>query len=352
MSVEDLDVFNSAPDMIFSINPQGEIEAINPAFERMLENKREDWIGKKFHSLVTLEDQTRTLSAISRIFAGENITLETCLLSSSQNKVFVELACTSISRQEKVTSALIFARNISEKRKLEATIKETMKELAHFASLASHDLKAPLRVISSFAQLLSGKYKGKIDEEADRWITFIVDGTKRMTSLIDALTKYTRVAWQVSSFAETSIADLVKGVLLGLKTAIQEAHAEVITGELPVIETDRTKVGIIFHNLIENAIKFRGEQPLRIQIASKQERDRWIFSVKDNGIGIEEKYLDKVFEVFSRIHKQEEYPGSGIGLATCKRIVQSLDGEIWVESSSSAGSTFFFSLPVLAKEAF
>ena len=226
-------------------------------------------------------------------------------------------------------------------------LERSNKELESFAYITSHDLQEPLRTIASYAQLIERRYKGRLDGDADEFIEFMVDGASRMKQMIQGLLDYSRVGTRGHEFTEFESGDALNYALSNLGSAISEVDAEIIHDELPVIFADKDQIVRVFQNLIGNAIKFRRDeiQP-KIHISSCKKDNEYIFSVSDNGIGLEEEYSDHIFEVFKRLHAIGEYPGTGIGLAIVKRIIDRHRGKIWVKSKLNKGSTFYFTIPV------
>ncbi len=218
-------------------------------------------------------------------------------------------------------------------------------ELQQFAYVASHDLQEPLRMITSYLDLLERRYKGQLDAKADRFIAFAVDGATRMQTLIDALLSYSRVGTQGEDFKLTDCTKIVQSVLTNLQVAIAQSHAVITHDPLPFVQADAAQLIQLFQNLLGNAIKFRRAEPPQIHIGVECPAGQWLFSVQDNGIGMESQYLDQVFVIFQRLHSRTEYPGTGIGLAVCKKIVERHGGTLWVESQPGQGSTFYFTLP-------
>lgn len=234
-------------------------------------------------------------------------------------------------------------------RELEETIKKleiSNKQLEQFAYIASHDLQEPLRMVGIFTQLLERKYKDNLDEDADEYIDFIVDGAKRMKYLIDDLLTFSRLnTYEEVEFENVNMEFAFDDVLSNLKVLIDENNAEITHDHLPTVKGDPSQLMQVLQNLVSNAIKFHGEDKPEIHVSSKDAGDEWIFSVKDNGIGINQKHQDKIFEIFKRLHNKEKYEGTGMGLSICKRIIEMHNGRIWLESEEGVGSTFYFTIP-------
>jgi PAS domain S-box-containing protein len=252
--------------------------------------------------------------------------------------------------------AIVF-NDITERKKAEEILKLKLEELSRsnaeleqFAYVSSHDLQEPLRMISSYLQLLQRRYQGKIDEKADKYIYFAVDGAARMQVLINDLLEFSRVTTKAKEPEPTDCEFLLNQVLLNLELFIKENKATMSHDSLPEVMADNTQLAQVFQNLIANGIKFHSEEAPKIHISAEKKANEWVFSVKDNGIGIDPQYSEKIFEVFKRLHRKEEYPGTGIGLAICKKIVERHRGYIWVESELGKGSTFYFTLPINPRE--
>jgi PAS domain S-box-containing protein len=227
-----------------------------------------------------------------------------------------------------------------------ASLRQTMAEMERFAYVASHDLQEPLRTVSSFSQLLARRYAGKLDSDADEFIAFIVDGAARMQNLINDLLALSRVDTRAKPFAAVDCGEVLRVVQENLAAALTESGAVLTHDPLPRVLADRTQLIQLFQNLFSNAIKFRRPQAApRIHVAVARQADVWQFSVRDNGIGIDPQFFDRIFIVFQRLHNRDEYPGTGIGLAICKKIVERHGGRLWVESEPGNGSTFHFIIP-------
>jgi light-regulated signal transduction histidine kinase (bacteriophytochrome) len=217
-------------------------------------------------------------------------------------------------------------------------------ELGQFAYIASHDLQEPLRMVASYTQLLSRRYKGKLDAEADEFIAFAVDGANRMQRLIQDLLAFSRVGTKGKDLHDTSSEEALSQALRNLRSAIEESHAIVTHDPMPAVLADETQLTQLFQNLVGNAIKYQNPGVPRIHIAARRSEGKWIFSVKDNGLGIDPQYFEKIFGMFQRLHKREEFAGTGIGLAICKKIIERHGSSITVESTLGQGSTFSFAL--------
>jgi len=223
-------------------------------------------------------------------------------------------------------------------------LKSSNIELQQFAYVASHDLQEPLRMVSSFLQLLEKKYKNSLDAAAQQYIHFAVDGAERMKKLILDLLAYSRVGSSKEEFCKTNMNQIACEVIDTFRLALQETKGEISVKNLPVINAVKTQMLQLLQNLVGNAIKYRDNRPPRIEISCDDQKEYWQFRVKDNGIGIEPQYYDKVFEIFQRLHTKGNYSGTGIGLAVCKKIVERHGGKIHVESNSDEGSVFTFTI--------
>jgi light-regulated signal transduction histidine kinase (bacteriophytochrome) len=224
-------------------------------------------------------------------------------------------------------------------------------ELEQFAYVASHDLQEPLRMVSNYTQLLARRYQGRLDEDADTFIGFAVEGAARMQQLINDLLEFSRVATKAKEAQPVEMDTALNFALANLTAALDEAGAKVIHGELPAVIGDDSQLSRVFQNLIGNAIKFRGPEAPVIEVTAEQDGDYWRFGVRDNGIGIAPQYSERIFVIFQRLHTRDEYAGTGIGLALCKRIVERHGGRIWVESAAGEGATFYFTLPAVERQA-
>ncbi|HEX8274216.1 MAG TPA: PAS domain S-box protein [Longimicrobiaceae bacterium] len=224
-------------------------------------------------------------------------------------------------------------------------LERSNRELEQFAYVASHDLQEPLRMVASYTQLLARRYRGRLDEDAEEFIGYAVDGVTRMQALINDLLAYSRVGTRGGSFEPVEVDAVLERVLASLGPAMEDAGATVTHDPLPTVPGDPVQLGQLLQNLVANAVKFRGEAPPRVHVSAERDGDGWTFSVADNGIGIDPEYADRIFVIFQRLHTRAEYPGTGIGLAICKKIVERHGGRIWFEPAPGGGTVFRFTLP-------
>ncbi len=237
------------------------------------------------------------------------------------------------------------ALDITERKRAEEELKRSNAELEQFAYVASHDLQEPLRAVAGMVQLLQQRYQGQLDERANLYIAHAVEGATRMQTLINDLLAFSRVDTRGRPFAPVNVAAALRPALANLAVAVRESRATITHDELPTVLADSGQLTQLFQNLIGNALKFRGDQPPAIHVGAERLADAWRFSVRDNGIGIEPQYAERIFVVFQRLHTRRAYPGTGIGLAICKKIVERHGGRIWVESEPGRGATFLFTIP-------
>jgi signal transduction histidine kinase len=226
-----------------------------------------------------------------------------------------------------------------------AELQRSNAELEQFAYVASHDLQEPLRKVASFCQLLQRRYAGRLDDRADLYIEYAVDGAKRMQQLINDLLAFSRVGRIAGDRAPVSAAAALDQACANLSEQIEQEGARIEPGPLPVVGAEETLLVAVFQNLLGNALKFRGEQPPQVTVAAARDGEFWQFSVTDNGIGVPPEYADRIFVIFQRLHDRQAYPGTGIGLALCRKIVESQGGRMWLDTGHSPGARFCFTLP-------
>lgn len=243
-------------------------------------------------------------------------------------------------------------RKLTEKELEQKTIElqRSNSDLEQFAYIASHDLKEPLRMISSYTKLLAKRYKGRLDSDADEFIRYAVEGANRMERLIEDLLAYSRVSTRSKPVQPVDSESCFQEVVDSLRMAIEDSGAIVTHDPLPMVMSDPTQLGQVFQNLIGNGIKFRGSEDPRIHVTATRNDDEWRFCVSDNGIGLDPEFTPRIFEIFQRLHGGEKYPGTGIGLAICKRTVERHGGRIWAESRGEKGSKFYFTLPFVTED--
>lgn len=240
--------------------------------------------------------------------------------------------------------------DVTENRLHEQELERTNLELQQMTYAASHDLQEPLRSITSYSQLVERKYRELLDDNGRSWLDTIVSSSMRMKDLIGDLRVYTQLDAPIHSFESTELEGVLSKALANLESAIRDCNAEVTHDRLPVVKGNASQLVQLFQNLVGNAIKYRSEQPPRVHVSAERNGENWILSVKDNGIGIDAKYHSTIFDVFRRLHHRHEQPGTGIGLAICRRVVNRHHGEIWVESAFGNGSTFRFTIPLSGEE--
>jgi PAS domain S-box-containing protein len=307
-----------------------------------------------FENSINEEDLPHVMNSIDQTLKSD-IPLETIFRTKSVNGVYKHVSAKAILKKDKAGSPVSLSgvcfdvtgmKKSTEQTiiKLNEELLRSNKDLQQFAYVASHDLQEPLRMVSSFTQMLAKRYNDKLDQEARDYIKFAVDGSKRMYELLNSLLAYSRIQTKGREFAEVDLNIVLEKVQKNLSLRIEDRQAKINIKKLPVISGDEAQMIQLFQNLLENGIKFNPNTP-SIIISSKAKFDNIIFSVKDNGIGIEPQYFEKIFQIFQRLHPREEYYGTGIGLAICKRIVERHGGTIWVESEIGKSTTFLFSIP-------
>jgi len=246
----------------------------------------------------------------------------------------------------------IYSMDITARKQMEERLRDALlelersnRDLEEFAYISSHDLQEPLRKIANFSEMLVTQYQGRLDEQAERYFGYIIDGAKRMQALINDLLSYSRVGRAELTLVPASLEDILKGTLSNLQALIQESGAEISHDPLPTLQVNPHQMGQLLQNLIINGIKFHDQRAPRIHLSARQEGQEWVIAVRDHGIGFDPQYVEGIFKVFKRLHSKEQYPGTGIGLAICKKIVERHGGRIWAESEPGRGATFYFTIP-------
>ncbi|MBU6401622.1 MAG: PAS domain S-box protein, partial [Verrucomicrobia bacterium] len=339
-------------DPLVTIGPDGKITDVNTATEAATGLDRVQLVGTDFSDYFTEPAHAR--AGYQQAFREGYVRDYPLELRHRGGRLTSVLYNASVYRDERDTITGVFAaaRDVTERKRAEERLKQTAAELARsnaelerFAYVASHDLQEPLRMVTSYLQLLARRYQGQLDANADEFIGFAVDGANRMKTLINDLLDYSRVGTRGKPFAPTDTEAVLARALANLSVAVCDSGATVTHDSLPTVKADDVQLTQLFQNLIGNAIKFRGAAPPVIHVSAVRVPGAWQFAVRDNGIGIDPQFNERIFIIFQRLHTSQEYSGTGIGLAICKKIVERHGGRLWVESAPGRGSTFFFTLP-------
>ncbi|MGE5430601.1 MAG: PAS domain S-box protein [Syntrophomonadaceae bacterium] len=348
------DIIDGAPSTIFVKDLEGRYLLINRRMEEILSISSEEIKGKTDFEIIP-KDLAEYFKAHDMIVFSEGKAVqfdEEIDLPDGKHQFLLTNKFPLFDEQGKIYGICGVSTDLTELKLTNAELKQTMEalkrsnsELEQFAYIASHDLQEPLRMVSNYAQLLLKFYSNILDQRAFDFLNFIVAGTQRMNSLIQDLLSYARVTSKVQPFSACDLNSIVKEVLHYLQVAISESNAEINYDNLPEISGDPLQMKQLVQNLLTNAIKFSGGNKPVISISAERKEKEWIFRVKDNGIGIKPEQFENIFLLLHRLHSKEEYPGTGIGLALCKKIVERHGGRIWVESEEGKGSTFCFTLP-------
>jgi PAS domain S-box-containing protein len=354
-------IVESSDDAIVSKSLDGIVTSWNAAAERIFGYRAEEMIGQPILRLLPEERHDEERLILERLRRGERVDHFETVRRTKEGRLLDVSVTISPLRDERGTiiGASKIARDITERKRNEEALRRSEQDLAEraaelerlntelqqFGYIVSHDLQEPLRTITNFVQLLTKRLQGTVDAQAAELIGFIVDGAQRMQALITDLLAYTRVGGSALSFNAVDSEALLARVLGDLQLVIREQGAEVTHEALPTVHGDAGQLGLVVQNLIGNALKFRSTAPPCIHLAARREGRQWVFSVRDNGIGIEPQYKERIFQVFQRLHPRSQYPGTGIGLAICKKIIERHGGRMWVESERGQGATFYFTLP-------
>ena len=368
-------IIESAPTAMVMVDDHGRIVLLNRAAETLFGYAREELLGQAIEVLVPRRFRGQHPSLRSGYFAapvprpmgagrdlfglrkdGSEVPVEIGLNPiPSAEGLFVLSAIVDITERKQLEAALRQANEQLEARVQERTaqlarqaqaLERSNQELQQFAYIASHDLQSPLRTISGFSQLLQSEYGGVLSEQADDWIERIVQATQQMQTLINDVLEYSRIGTHARPFRPVPFGEVLRDTLALLDGSIRDLGAVVTWDELPVVTGDRSQLVQVMQNLISNALKYHGSETPRIHVSAGRTDDEWVIGVRDNGIGIDPRHHERIFEIFRRLHNQRDYPGTGIGLAVCSRVVYRHGGRIWVESQPGQGSTFFFTIPV------
>ena len=340
-------------DPLVTIGPDGKITDVNHSTEAVTGYSRDELIGTDFSDYFTEPEKAR--KGYQQVFQDEKVFNYALEIKHKKGHVTPVLYNASVYRDETAGVIGVFAaaRDITERKQAEEKLKETIEELERsndelqqFAYITSHDLQEPLRTIASYTQLIERRYKDKLDDDADDFIEFIVEAAVRMKDMIQGLLYYSRVGTRGGELRSTNTEKLLEIVISNLNAAIEENEVTITHDDLPVVVADEGQLVQLFQNIISNAIKFRKDDEYpRIHISAHKNANEYVFSVADNGIGIESQYFSRIFEVFKRLHTRVEYEGTGIGLSISKRIIERHNGRMWVESEFGEGATFYFTIP-------
>ena len=349
-------LLEAAPDAMVVVNQGGEIVLLNVQAEKQFGYRRDELLGQKVKNIIPegfaerlVADALRSVEDALAQQIGTGIELIARRKDGSEFPIELMLSPLESTEGILVTAAV---RDITTRKKAEANLLQKVEELnrsneelGQFAYIASHDLQEPLRMVASYTQLLARRYKGKLDSDADEFISFAVDGASRMQRLIKDLLAYSRVGTKAKDLLDTPSEAALQQALINLRGALEESGAQVTHDPLPIVLADEMQLIQLFQNLVGNAIKYQNPGIPRVHIsAARNGEKRWTFSVRDNGLGIDSQYFEKIFGMFQRLHKREEFEGTGVGLAICKKIVERHGGSISVESQLGRGSTFCFVL--------
>jgi PAS domain S-box-containing protein len=339
-------VFMDGADPILIRDLDGRVIDANYEVERVFGWTREELLGQRTKHLLPPEWHAladRTLQECQRGETLRNVEAEVRTKSGSVVPVLVTAFLLTEDEDEPVAIANI-VKDIRRLKRTSQQLEQRNRELKQFCNILAHDLSAPLRSINSFAEQLAADYQGRLDEQADEHLRYILQSTSRMQQLIEDLLRYARLDNQEPSLQPVECDRVLQQALSNLRASIAKSQAEISWDPLPTVVGHESQLMQLLQNLIGNAIKFRRDEPPRIHVGCEVTEQDWHFSVRDNGIGIAAEYQDRVFDAFRRLHADEVYPGSGLGLAICKTIVQRHGGQIWVESERGQGSTFHFTI--------
>ncbi|XZN98674.1 MAG: PAS domain S-box protein [Microcoleus sp.] len=344
-----------AEEGIWVIDSNARTTYVNHAMARMLGYTESEMLGRRIFDFMDEQEQQLTSQYVERRKQGISEKHESKLKSKNGKDVWTYISTSPVMDEFGcMLSSCALVYNVTDRKQVEQQmlqltedLKRSNEELEQFAYVASHDLQEPLRAVTSYTQLLAQRYQGNLDAKADKYINHIVDGASRMQQLINDLLAYSRLGTRAQEFEIADCNAAVEQSLCNLQIAIAEKQAIITKDVMPTVMADEFQLVQLFQNLIGNAIKFCREEVPIIHITAIIQDDEWLFSVRDNGIGIDPEYADRIFIIFGRLHSRREYLGTGIGLAMCKRIVERHRGRIWVESWPEEGATFYFTIPIV-----
>ncbi len=344
--------FFSSPIGMYIVQ-DGYFQVVGHQFARIVGYDEDELIGKSSLTLVFSEDRDAVRENAVKMLKGESSSGYECRIVTKRAMIkwVMETVVPVSYRGRRATLGNLM--DITERKQAEETLQQMVgkigrsnAELEQFAYVVSHDLQEPLRMVASYTQLLARRYHDKLDTDANDFIDYAVDGARRMRVLLNDLLDYSRLGTQGKPFKPTNYGDVFNQAVTNLKVAIEESGASVTHDYLPTLIADEGQIVRLFQNLISNAIKFCTQESPRIHVSAEAKSGVWVFSVSDNGIGIDPQHVQNIFEMFKRLHTREEYSGTGMGLAICRKIVERHGGHIWVDSQPGKGSIFYFTIPV------
>lgn len=349
-------LFNSMSDEVWVANEQGKLIMINPAVTKdfnMMVGPEGIEVVKVATSLEVLRpdgsERPPEEAPLTRALKGEAVNCEEEIIRIPTSGEYRHRQVNAAPIKDvdgHILGAVSVVRDVTERKKMEAELKRSNHELQQFAYLSSHDLQEPLRMMVSYMSLLERKYKGQLDPQAHEYISHAINGGTRMRQLIDDLLVYSRVETTAKESTPVNMKEVVEDTIKVLKVQIEESKADIYIDPMPTIMADGSQIHQVMQNLISNSLKFHGPERPMVHISAREGIKEWTFSVRDNGIGMNMEYAGKIFQMFQRLHTKEEYPGTGVGLAIAKKIVERHGGSIWVESEEGRGATFYFTIPV------
>ena len=349
-------IVESSDDAIISKDLNGVITSWNKSAERLFGYTADQAVGRSIAMLIPPDRQGEEPEILARLRRGERVEhFQTIRMRKDGSRMNISLTVSPVKDAHgRIVGASKVARDITELVRQEQALQAANKalersnaDLQQFADSASHDLQEPLRMVAAYCQLLQKRFGGQLGETGDKYIDYAVEGATRMETLLGALRTYTQLSMSEQEPQEDVDAEaILKTALSNLHVAIEDSGASITHTALPQVRMYEFQMEQLFQNLIGNAVRYRSGEPPRISIAAQRQGEEWRFSVEDNGIGIEPQFQQQIFGIFKRLHGKTEYPGTGMGLAICKRIVERAGGRIWVESRPGKGSTFYFTVPI------
>jgi PAS domain S-box-containing protein len=347
-------IVDSSDDAIISKDLNGIIMSWNKSAERLFGYTASEAVGQSILLIIPPERADEEPKILERLKRGERVDhFETVRVHKNGSRLNISLTISPVKDASgQIVGASKIARDITARVRQEKALREANEalkranaDLEQFAYSAAHDLQEPLRMVATYSELLQKRFGGRLGPKCDEYIAFTVEGAVRMENLLKDLRIYTQLSTaENENVAEVDANDILQRALLNLKVAIKESGASVTSTELPRVCIYEFQLQQVFQNLIGNAIRYRSSEPPSIHVTARREGSEWVFSIRDNGIGIDPKFREHIFGIFKRLHSASEYPGTGMGLAICKRIIERGGGRIWVESTPGRGSTFYFTV--------